>query len=263
MNDNKESKKEIFSEKNSKYWDICELIVLLEYSKWEDFNNDIKTIVLTKDFNNKELEEKEIKKFKINNQLLDKKGNLKSFKEQLNDKKINGVPYIVTEDGSIVTDQKRPITINKSTVNKILEKHGYQKEELYNLFERIKDYELVTESQNRNDSIIVFTNFCDNEGKPEMISIVRNKKVGTYEVDRITSIYGRKNAVNFIEKLYCDNKILKQNKKIKQWLKSIGVQFSKDDNIVLSDKNISQKSVEVNEINNVKCFLCECFDNNS
>ena len=212
-------------------WDLFELLIILEYTKLDDFQ-----IIIKKRFcvcDNKI-------KFKIPKQLLDKNGNLKSFKDQLNDKKINGIPYIISKNAFVVANMRSPLTINKTTVDKILTKHGYTKEQLYDLFDRIKNYEMISKSQNREDSIIVFTNFNDNEGRPEMISIMKNKKVGSYKVDSITSVYGRNNAKNFVERLIADNRIIKKNAQIKQWLESIGVQFSEDNPIALCIDNISQ-----------------------
>lgn len=209
---------------------LYELLIILEYEKLDDLD-----ITINKYF----LVINDIIEFKIPKQLLDKQGNLKSFKEQLNDEKINGIPYIVTKNAFAVTDRKRPLTINKRTVDKVLTKHGYSKEQLYDLFDRIQNYKMITKSQNRDDSIIVFTGFNDNEGRPEMISIMKNKKVGNYKVDSITSIYGRNNAKDFIQKLIIYNKVVKKNKKIKQWLESIGVQFSEDNPIALCISNIS------------------------
>ena len=219
----------ILNKKNSNYWGVCELIVIFEYPKWDDFWD-----VINHSFSNS-IRKKHI----INNKLYNENGNIKSFEEQLNDENINDIPYIVIEDGFIVTNKNRPITISKRTVNKIIKKHDYQIEQLYDLPNRIKDYVLVTKSQNREDSIIVFTKYRDNDGRPEMISIERGKMIGIYEVDNITSVYGRNNMPMFVENLYLDDKVLKQGKKIKQWLKSIGVQFSKDQGIALSDSNIS------------------------
>ena len=230
------------NKKEKNYWDICELLIILEYYNWEEFLVviDDKFLSITNNL-----------VFKINEQLLNDNGKLKKFEEQINDKTINGVPYIITIDDSIVTNQKRPLTINKSTVNKILEKHGYKKDQLYDLLDRINNYTLVTKSQNREDSIIIFTDFTDNEGRPEMISIVRGKNMGIYKVDNITSIYGRNNAKCFVEKLYYNNKFLKEGQKIKQWLESIGVQFSKDKSIVSPENNISQIDIKVNDIKGI------------
>lgn len=182
-------------------------------------------------------------RFSINAELLDTNGNLKSFREQLEDKNFSRTsPYIISKDSLGITDNYYPITINPTTIDKIQKKHNISKEELYDLPNKLKDYMLVAKSQNREDSIIVFIDQVDNENRPIMVSIELDKKIRAYNINNVTSVYGRNNTSNFVTKLITDGNILKQGKKIKQWLQSIGVQFSKEVNNALLNTSIPQSN---------------------
>lgn len=172
---------------------------------------------------------KEIHKFKIRNEFLNTKGKLKSFREQLEDKNFNkSMPYIVLENSKKIIENSYPILINYSVIKKAEIKHNILKSELYELPNKLENFILITKSQNREDSIIIFIDQFDNKNRPIMISMELDKLSGTYLINNITSIYGRNNGVEFIERLIVERRVLKKGKKIKQWLTSIGVQFSKD-----------------------------------
>lgn len=186
-------------------------------------------------------------KFSISPELLNDNGKLKTFKEQLQDENFSKTsPYVLSEDSLGVADNNLPIIINPSVIDKIYNKHNISKEELFDLPDKIKNYTLVTKSQNREDSIIVFIDQVDSNNRPIMISMALDKKSGTYNVNNITSVYGRNNGTTFIENLIKNGKILKQGKKIKQWLTSTGVQFSKDISNALSTTSIPSSKENVN-----------------
>lgn len=181
-------------------------------------------------------------KYKISDELLDSEGNLKSFKEQLEDSNFSKtIPYIVLEHSNTIVENNYPILINYSVIKKAEIKHNIFKSELYDLPKKLEEFILITKSQNREDSIIIFIDQFDNENRPIMISMELDKLSGTYRINNITSIYGRNNGVEFIEKLILEERILKKGKKIKQWLKSIGVQFSKDISNALFENSITSQ----------------------
>ncbi len=126
-----------------------------------------------------------------------------------------------------ICDDKK-LVINWKTINKIFEKHGISKNNLYLLDEQIKDAILAATSVTRKDSIVVFIKQWDTNGKPIMLSIALNKNEKNFKVHKITSIYGRNNADLFIERLYKENKILFFNREGGEWLEAIGVKLPKE-----------------------------------
>lgn len=201
--------------------------------------------------NNKIIVKNQKQRLPINKSLYKNDGTLKSFKEQLEDN-IRNSSLVVADNSLDLIDNNYPITIAPSTIDKIIEKHDISMEELYDLPEKLKNYVLVTKSQNREDSIIVFVEQFDNQNRPIMVSIAIDKPLARLKINEITSIYGRNNAKAFITNLINDNKALKVNdKKIKNWLSSIGVQFSKElANSLFIDTSISQSNTNVNSSTN-------------
>lgn len=61
-----------------------------------------------------------------------------------------------------------------------------------------------------------------------MISLALNKFDNEIKVHKITSVYGRNNASNFIKKLYDKNKILYYDKNAYLWFKTIGVDLPEE-----------------------------------
>ncbi len=153
----------------------------------------------------------------------------KEIYKQLNKDEKNSVIFIsdcFPNDSTICDDKK--MVINWKTVNKVFEKHGIPKSDLYLLDEQIKDAILSAKSITRKDSIVVFIKQWDTNGRPIMLSIALNRNEKNFKVHKITSIYGRNNADSFIKKLYEENKILFFNKEGGQWLEAIGIKLPKE-----------------------------------
>ena len=146
--------------------------------------------------------------------------------KQLNEPNRNRPLYI--DDGNLLSDKglnKKPLIINWRTIDKIFDKHGILKEDLYLLHEQIEDCILIAKSFTRKDSIIIFIKQHDNNGKEIMISISLDEKDNEINVSKITSIYSRDNVENFIRRLYKENKILYFNKMGGIWLEAVGIKL--------------------------------------
>lgn len=189
-------------------------------------------------------------KVKYSKQLYNSDNSLKTFKEQLNINQRLNTPLLVSENSLGIIDNDNPILIPKRVITKAQNTHNISKEELYDLPEKIKDYVLVTKSQNENDSnsILVFIDQFDKDNNPIMVAIKTNAELLNSPINEVTSIYGRKreNIENFLsDKL--KNKILKINdKKIKNWLNSVGIQFPKDFSNSLYNNIVPQENTNVN-----------------
>lgn len=151
---------------------------------------------------------------------------MKDLYKSLNEQNRNAPIYV--DDGTLLSNKgfrKVPLTINWTTIDKILKKHGILHEELYLLREQIEDCILVANSFTREGSIIIFIKQWDESGREIMLSIALNEKDNEMNVSRITSIYGRDNTENFIKKLYEENKIIAFDKLGGKWLEAVGIKL--------------------------------------
>lgn len=167
---------------------------------------------------------------KFSKQLYNSNGQLKTFQEQLDINERLNTPLLVMEDSFEITDNKNPIFIPKRVISKAQNTHGISKQELYDLPNEMKNYVLITKSQNENqkNSIIVFLDKFDYKKEPIIVTMELNKDQQIYTINEITSIYGRSNIEDFLSNKV-NNKVLKINdKKIKNWLNSVRVQFPEE-----------------------------------
>ena len=189
-------------------------------------------------------------KIKYSKQLYNSDNSLKTFKEQLDINQRLNTPILVSENSLEIIGNDNPILVPKRVITKAQNTHNISKEELYDLPEKIKDYVLITKSQNENDSnsILVFIDQFDKDNNPIMVAIKTNAELLNSPINEITSIYGRKreNIENFLSNKL-KNKILKINdKKIKNWLNSVGIQFPKDFSNSLYNNIVPQGNTNVN-----------------
>lgn len=90
--------------------------------------------------------------------------------------------------------------------------HGLAPEQIKRLPELIAAPAMLYDSLTRDDSVIIVTTEVDHEKQPVIIS-VRPNGVGTYELEKITSnfitsVYGRSNFPEHIEKVINEEKLL-------------------------------------------------------
>lgn len=137
--------------------------------------------------------------------------------------------------------------------------HGLSIEQIKRMPEFLADPVMVFDSFSRNDSIIVVSSELDLDNNPIVISVHPDGK-GKYELQTvdsnfITSMYGKDNFENFLNRMIADDKVLFANEKKSQELfRVLGLQSSKgvnnlDFNIIIhQSRNIVKVSEEKNTI---------------
>lgn len=103
--------------------------------------------------------------------------------------------------------------------------HGLDESLIKSIPDLISAPAMIFDSMTRDDAIIVCTDKTDKKNNPVIISVKPNDK-GIYELAEIstnfiTSIYGKKNYSDFIERIINENKMLYWNKEKSQELFSL------------------------------------------
>lgn len=130
--------------------------------------------------------------------------------------------------------------------------HGLTVEQIKKIPDELISPAIIMDSLTQNDSIIVVLSDIDSENNPVIASIKPNGQ-GFYELEMqesnfITSIYGRENFKEFINRAINNNKILFIDKQKSQELFSVlGLEFSKGLNSLDFDTIIHQSRNIVNE----------------
>ena len=110
--------------------------------------------------------------------------------------------------------------------------HGLSKEQIKKMPELLESPVMIFDSLSRNDSIVVCVSDTDEDNLPLVVSVKPNG-TGTYELEKIdsnfiTSIYGRNNFENYIERIVNQDKMLYCNKEKSQELFRVsGLQLPK------------------------------------
>lgn len=71
---------------------------------------------------------------------------------------------------------------------------------------------MVLKSRTRDDAIVVLTGLTNKNGEGVLAAVHLNKKSGFNEVNRIASVYGKKNCIKFISENIAENNLLYINK---------------------------------------------------
>lgn len=130
--------------------------------------------------------------------------------------------------------------------------HGLTVEQIKKIPDELISPAIIMDSLTQNDSIIAILSDIDSENNPVIASIKPNGQ-GFYELEMqesnfITSIYGRENFKEFINRAINNNKILFIDKQKSQELFSVlGLEFSKGLNSLDFDTIIHQSRNIVNE----------------
>lgn len=203
---------------------------------WEDVKNKFESAykreanneILSKNILRYSLDDKQRNKIsKISKNAIDEKGNLKAFKQQLQeykDKKLpTGVELIVAKDNdglryAQVSD--KPIVMNQSNINKILiNKHSnIDSTILENIDEELQNSVFAMDSRSRKNSKVIVLDKVDDNGNPIIATIYENKKSANIEVNELTSVYEKNKFQNLINSTAKEGYNCYTNKKTNDWL---------------------------------------------
>lgn len=195
------------------------------------------------------------------------KSNEKTFAEQVDDVlsgkvdrfsgnlKVCDTPQILLDIGC----NQLPMFYTRNHLKKAIlpkdrkkHQHGLTVEQIKKIPDELISPAIIMDSLTQNDSIIAILSDIDSENNPVIASIKPNGQ-GFYELEMqesnfITSIYGRENFEEFINRAINNNKILFIDKQKSQELFSVlGLEFSKGLNSLDFDTIIHQSRNIVNE----------------
>ena len=184
------------------------------------------------------------KDIKWSDQLLDEDGNLKTWERQLLEYEyglIDNTPLVLQENSKDLSYAKvddLPITMNTSTLRKLKSKHNISGETIVRSATLLHKTLLAMQSKEFDDSLVFLLDEKNEEKYPMIMVLRENKKLGTYEVNEITSIYDKKNFENlFKQSINEHRKVWLNPEKIKE-ITSQDFQFVPD-SLSLYTNNIS------------------------
>lgn len=236
---------------------------------WEDVKNKFESAykreanneILSKNILRYSLDDKQRNKIsKISKNAIDEKGNLKAFKQQLQeykDKKLpTGVELIVAKDNdglryAQVSD--KPIVMNQSNINKILiNKHSnIDSTILENIDEELQNSVFAMDSRSRKNSKVIVLDKVDNNGNPIIATIYENKKSANIEVNELTSVYEKNKFQNLINSTAKEGYNCYTNKKTNDWLLRNRLQLpTRFAETLVSTNSIPTSNNNVNTTNN-------------
>ena len=184
------------------------------------------------------------KEIKWSDQLLDEDGNLKTWEKQLLEYEyglIDDTPLVLQEnskDLSYADVDNLPITMNTSTLRKLKSKHNIDGKTIIDSARLLKKTVLGIQSKSFDSSLVFLLDYKSDRGYLMTMILRENKKLGSYEVNEITSIYDRKNFESmFIQSVDDNKKVWLNPEKIKE-IMSQDLQFVPD-SLSLYTNNIS------------------------
>ena len=184
------------------------------------------------------------REIKWSDQLLDEDGNLKTWEKQLLEYEyglIDDTPLVLQEnskDLSYADVDNLPITMNTSTLRKLKSKHNIDGKTIIDSARLLKKTVLGIQSKSFDSSLVFLLDYKSDRGYLMTMILRENKKLGSYEVNEITSIYDRKNFESmFIQSVDDNKKVWLNPEKIKE-ITSQDLQFVPD-SLSLYTNNIS------------------------
>lgn len=117
--------------------------------------------------------------------------------------------------------------------------HGLSEEQLFESIYNLKDPPMVLKGR-RDNTIVAVTEVQDDKGRNIIIALNIGKKNAFKEVISISSIYGRDEFANYIEKNISEGNLLAANKeKADNMLRSIGKWYPEENTFISYDSTIA------------------------
>lgn len=127
--------------------------------------------------------------------------------------------------------------------------HGLTEEQLYSALMNVKEPVMVLKG-NRENSLIVVTEYPDDKNRPIVVSVLMDKKSGRTMINGVSSVYGRDKFEEYLERqIQADNILAFDNKKAEPLLQPIGKWYPKRGEVFSYDSTIaySMESVKKND----------------
>ena len=171
---------------------------------------------------------------KISKWAIDKVGNLKPFRQQLNEYESNqlpsGVQLIVAQNNEgleYANVTNNPIVMKQNYVDKLIKgKHSnIPREVIENIDTELKNSVLAMDSRTVDNSRVIVLDRQDLNGNPIIATLSLDKTTGAIVINELTSVYEKSDFQNFINHTVEDNKNIYTNEKTEQWLIRNGLQL--------------------------------------
>ena len=150
-----------------------------------------------------------------------------------------------------------PLVVSADVIDKVTRKetankkgHEISENTILALPELISNPIMILNSDTVDNSVVIVTDTRDNKGRAVIIAVHLNRHEGFNEVNRISSVYGKDNELDFfVEQIDIrDNLLGYDKKKANQLLHSRGLQLPKENITVDSELKLPQDWVTVNTI---------------
>ncbi len=126
--------------------------------------------------------------------------------------------------------------------------HGLTEEQLYSALMNVKEPVMVLKG-NRENSLVVVTEYPDDKSRPIVVSVVLDKKSGRTRINNVSSVYGRDKFEEYLgHQIQADNILAFDNKKAEPLLQPIGKWYPKRGEVFSYNATIaySMESVKKN-----------------
>ena len=170
---------------------------------------------------------------KVNKDIV-KDGRVQSFKEQLFDVFTGGYDLnnmmVVSDNSKTLNyvdgiDENKIITISPNKVLKVMTEHKLSLQELGEIENLLKNSVIAFDSLTHESSRVVVLDKQDIDGNILIAIFKTDTTVNVLDVNKITSIYGKKNFENFINRTYEAGKNIYVNDKTKEFVDTQGLQL--------------------------------------
>ncbi|MBS6799173.1 MAG: hypothetical protein KH297_04745 [Firmicutes bacterium] len=170
----------------------------------------------------------------INPDIVKENGHIETFKEQVADFMVGSYNYrnmmvIAVDSGSLSyiesVDSEKPLVINPGKVQRVMFEHSLSYKDIMELDELIEESIFAFDSLTREGSRVLVLDKKDINGDMMIAICKENDKIGRIEINRITSVYGKQQFKNLLERTYEAGKKFYCNEKTKRLIETVGLQL--------------------------------------
>ena len=163
---------------------------------------------------------------------------------------VEAIPLVVTQGvlaNSIESSQKLSNRMNR----KHTEQHNIPRETIKLLPQALRNPILICKG-NTKDSLVVISELKDKQRDNIIVPIMLNVKGQHGRVNKVSTIHGKKNIENYLDKLTKNNSVLAMNKeKADKLYLDTGVQSPQSTTIICFDNSISYSLKNVKSLNEI------------
>lgn len=147
------------------------------------------------------------------------------------------IPLVITQ--SVLANSMENIEASKTASKKHSEQHDVQVDIIKSLPKLMRNPIMINKG-NHPDTIVLLSEAKNKEGQNIVVPMILDVKGQNGRVNRVTTIHGKKNLENYLNKVIASNSIIAINKiKADKLFSDIGIQSPKSTTIICFDNSIS------------------------